>query len=270
MAADWKPWATEAAMVADFTGWVRHQGWQVYAETGGWDLVLVRPEDGFQIGVEAKLKLNAAVLCQAIWHDSKWDPGHGPDCWAVLAPGEKTLSGLAALATRLGVVVIKGSAPSAREYGTARMHYGGKRGWRGPVFSPDLPVRRDDAFLLADDPEWPERAPDRRVHLPEYIPDVTGGHSAPVKLTAWKIGALKIAVLLEVRGCVTRADFKHIGIDPRRWTDGWLRSAGGGRWVPNRMPDFKAQHPVNYEEIKADIERWKPPEPAQLVIGDAA
>lgn len=33
------------------------------------------------------------------------------------------------------------------------------------------------------------------------------------------------------------------------------------------MPDFRAQHPVNYEQIKADKTKWAPKEPAVAATG---
>ena len=61
--------------------------WVVYPETGGFDIVLVRKEDGFQIGVEAKLKLNGKVISQAAEYAGSWySCQSGPDCRAVLVP----------------------------------------------------------------------------------------------------------------------------------------------------------------------------------------
>lgn len=131
-------WETEAALVADFETWVRSHAnalnnrlrsqWVVYHETCGWDLVLVRVDDGFQIGVEAKLALNTKVLCQALEHD-RYSQGEGPDCVGVLVPAIKTQHGLATLARRLGITVI--TADYIRD------------GWSGkpgrPRFSPALP-----------------------------------------------------------------------------------------------------------------------------------
>lgn len=260
----WEPWKTEAAMVADFAAWVARQGdggrnfnrnrveepWTVYAETAGWDLLLVRA-DGFQIGVEAKLSLNAKVLCQVLEHERYADSG--PDCHAVLVPEPKTVGGLATIARRLGIVVITASAPAENLYGKTEM---------SPRFRPELPQRADYMGWRED---WPERCPDRRCALPDYVPDVTGGHPSPVALTKWKIAAIKAAIIMETRGFITRADFKKLGIDSSRWTQGWLQSNGEGGWVPrSTMPNFKAQHPVNYEQIKADAEKWMPaPTPTQ-------
>ena len=40
--------------------------WVAYAETEGWDILLVRRADGFQIGIQAKLTLNIAVVNQCL------------------------------------------------------------------------------------------------------------------------------------------------------------------------------------------------------------
>jgi hypothetical protein len=249
----WEPWKTEAALVGDFTAAAVRQGWVGYAETAGWDLLLVRPADGFQIGIEAKLSLNATVLCQTIEHDSAYRAGEGPDCRAILVPGAKAVNGLATIAARLGVVIITGREPSGWGVGATF-----------PQFTPDLPRIPTHGYDFGVNDEfsryggWPERCPDRRCKLPDYIPDVTGGHSAPTKLTEWKVLAIKAAVIMELRGYITRADFKALKLDSRRWTDGWLKSNGDGGWVPHAMPDFRAQHPVNYEQIKADFPKWAP------------
>lgn len=265
------PWETESALVADFCAWVetlatrRHEPtkWLVYPETAGWDVLLVRVEDGFQIGVEAKLTLNAKVLCQVLGHDSPYLRGTGPDCHAVLVPAVGAQLGLAQIAAHLGIVVITAQpAKEETKYGTVM---------RRP-FEPDLPSATHKAFLHHHDTDrrdWPELCPDKRCPLPDYVPDVIGGKSSPVQLTHWKVQAIKIAILIEERGYVTRADFKALKIDSSRWTKFWLNSLGEGKWGTGGEPNFKAQHPVNYEQIKADIEKWRPPasEGAPLLVG---
>lgn len=244
-------WATEADLVAEFVAWAEPQGWTAYAETAGWDLLLVRIEDGFQIGIEAKLSLNAKVLCQVIEHD-RWSDRGGPDCHAVLVPAPKTVGGLATIAASLGVVVIHALGPAPKNV-------------RRSPFSPALPKLKDTLWHWHED--WPERAPDKRCKLPDYVPDVSGGHSAPVKLTEWKIAALKAVIIMEVRGFITRAEFTALRLSPSRWTQYWLKSNGSGGWIPTTAtPDFKAQHPVNYEQIKADFAKWDPAaQPAKAV-----
>src|SRR6185312_7545021 len=56
---------TEAAMCAAFSEWAQGQGWTPYAETAGFDILLVHG-DGTQIGVQAKLRFNTAVLAQIL------------------------------------------------------------------------------------------------------------------------------------------------------------------------------------------------------------
>lgn len=250
-------WATEAALFADFRIWVEGQGWVFYAETGGWDAILVRAEDGFQIGVEGKLSVNAKVLCQVLEHDHTYNDG-APDCWAILAPREKTVGGLSMIARRLGVVIIGASPPES---------------WKRPkvpTFEPKLP-ERNDRFATRDEFRswnWPEHFPDARIKLPDYIPDVSAGRPSPQALTTWKVGALKVMVVLELQGHITRADFKALNMDYRRWVQFWLTKPakpGGGyvdtlNWYACRAtPDFAGQHPLNYAQIKADRAKWLPP-----------
>lgn len=248
-------WPTEAAMVAEFSAWAVHCGWNVYPETCSWDLLLVRPTDGFQIGVEAKLSLNATVLCQVLSRQSRYDRGAGPDCRAILAPRPKTVNGLETIARHLGIVVVTGSA-----YARYRTR---PRNWTGPEFTPGLPEisRRhsDTTDEMSAWGGWPEMCPDVRHALPEYVPDVTGGHPAPLQLTPWKIQAIKAAVVIEIVGYLTRADLKALKLDPSRWTQFWLEPRAEKRWAPGdrrHPPNFKAQHPTNYAQIKADVAVW--------------
>jgi hypothetical protein len=94
-----------------------------------------------------------------------------------------------------------------------------------------------------------------------YVPDVIAGASAPVRLTPSKIQALKITALIELRDAVSRADFKHLELDPRRWSakGGWLLPSSAGYVNGRRTPDFAKQHPIVFEQVKADFAKWVPP-----------
>ena len=230
-------WATEAEMVADFVERVksaRANPWTVYPETAGWDLLLAH-KDGYQLGVEAKLSLNAKVIDQALsglgrhWHDT------GPDYRAVLVPSGKVQLHLGRICSAIGIGVI-----AAKK----------ERFW-----SPNLPNQEFDWR------DWPNWCPARRCALPDYIPDVEAGHSAPVMLTKWKIMAIKLSIILERRGYVTRADMKSLGISPTRWTDHWngflARDPHRKAYVRSeRTPDLRSQHPINWSQIEADIGVW--------------
>jgi hypothetical protein len=264
------PYDSEAAMCAQFCEWVRLKGWTPYPETAGWDVLCVAP-DGFQIGVQAKLLLNPAVVCQAIESDG-WLGAEpvGPDCRAVLVPGAKCQNGLVTICAALGITVIRAAGPGPiTKHGQLSMEVKGFGRVRRAAFEPDLPSG-SDPWKMRD---WFDRCTAQRHMLPEYVPDVVAGASGPVQLTDWKVRAIKIAILAERQGYVTRQDFADLKISIHRWlTLKWLthHASDRGRLVPAQMPDFKAQHPRNYAEIEADFEKWKPKPPAILTDGKAS
>lgn len=216
--------ATEADLCTAFSDWAKKQGWIPYAETEGWDILLVGTDDT-QIGIQAKLTFNMKVLHQTVedtwmaWHET------GPDYRAVLTP-----CGDASICHSLGVVNFHAAAHDPKRF---------------------MPVLDKGCF---SDP-WHYWNPTRRYVLPEYVPDVAAGASAPIQLTKWKIGALKIAAILELRGFVTRADFKNVGIDMRRWVGpgGWLEpGTRGGEFIAGEL-NFQTLHQTVYPKIRADI-----------------
>jgi hypothetical protein len=220
--------------------------WVAYPETAGFDILLVRA-DGFQIGVEAKLVLNARVVAQVLPYREGWCYGSkaGPDCRAVLVPFGKCNDDLVRICAALGVTVIRLHVEPPKGGGT----------WGHP-FSPYLP---DEQTKLAAD-DWHPWAPPERCPVPEYVPDVQAGASAPVKLSEWKVKAIRLSVMLEERP-VTRADFKALQLSPTNWLcpHGWLARGEDGGWVRcDRTPDFERQHPTNYAQIRADRARWMP------------
>lgn len=233
------------------------KGWTAYAETGGFDILLACDADGFQIGVEAKLRLNAKVICQAAEGMSTWHvAGPQPDCRAVLVPAGCGMD-LVGVCTLLGITVIRVVEPGGKDP---------KRRFSSDPFYPRLPGSNSECRE-----QWFERAPAKRVKLPDYVPDTISGDSAPLKLTEWKIKAIKIVVLLARRGAVHRADFKAIGIDMSRWINPharWLVKAPEGGWVAGPyLPDFRAQHPVNFAQIEDTFEKWAhPPVAVQAVM----
>lgn len=237
---------TEADMVA---AWLTHleshkrerEKWTIYPETADWDLLLVH-RDGYQVGIEAKLSLNAKVLAQALSGTQQYWTDTGPDYRAVLVPQGKCQLHMSSLAAALGIKVLMIRQPE-----------------RGVWYGIDLPDESNDWSS-----RWACWLPEKRCPLPEYVPDVTAGHACPVKLTEWKIKAIKLMILLERRGFVGRGDMKALQISPTRWTDSWQGflsvDPGLGGYVRNeRTPDLKAQHPENWAQIEADYEKWCPP-----------
>lgn len=238
-----KQFATEVALCEEFLS-ALPDGWTPYAETAGWDILLVRADDGLQVGIQAKLKLNPHVVAQTLEEWGGWYADRpGPDCRAVLVPGSE--SGFESIAAYIGFTIIRVTPKSESRFSVRP----------GASFYPPLPGGYHD---------WHEWMPATRHKLPDYIPDVQAGAPAPIQLTAWKIKALKLYALAETRGFITRADFKHLRLDHRPFisAEGWLRPTGErGRYqIHSPAPStFKEQHARVYEEIKADAANWMPP-----------
>jgi hypothetical protein len=234
-----KAFAKEADLCAAFIS-ALPKDWIAYPEWSGFDILLVGP-GGIQVGVEAKLVLNARVIEQALESSSSYrQTTPGPDFRAVLVPSGCS-GGLEGICRRLGVTVIR-CGPSGGVYQDQRIG-----------FRPYLPDGRQDDG-------WWDYWPWTRIPLPEIVPDCAAGTPSPVRLTAWKMKAIKVAILISKRGFVTRHDFKVIGIDHRRWVEaGWLAYGDNrGCYVAGNMPDFRAQHPRNYDEIEAKADIWMP------------
>lgn len=226
--------ASEAALCDAFMAWARRGGggrepWTVYPETGGFDLLLVDPH-GRQLGIEAKLTMNPKVCVQAL--PSQWRSDHGPDWRGVLVP--KINPDLVELMRLYGVVVF---VPCAR-FSEGR-----------PDFTPAL-YEADGKWQ-----NWFDWNPAKRCELPPMVPDVPAGVPSPIKLTMWKVGALKVLAHLELYGTVTARQVREYGVDPRRFcaADGWLRAEGNGNWSRGSVPAFDQQHPAEYAATLAQL-----------------
>lgn len=242
-----KHFATEAALCAAFIAEIG-PAWTAYAETAGWDVLLVR-NDGFQIGVQAKLRLNAHVISQALEDYGSWSADKpGPDCRAVLVPENET-GDFQTIASYIGVVVIRMGVPGSRY----------RPAWERKHYTPLLPGELRES----GDTTWHEWAPAKRHKLPEYVPDVPAGTPSPRLLSQWKIKAIKVAITVERRGYITRADFRHLSFDHRQLLGpglGWLTPGDGGFVRSTLMPDLKKQYPRAYDQIAADADKWMLPQ----------
>ena len=245
---------TERDMCAEFIKAINRRSkdtWTPYPETGGFDILLVRDHDGFQIGIEAKLRLNAKVIAQSL--PSYWDTDHGPDCRAVLVPKSKVGDDLKAICYYIGITIITiGEKP--KNFYMLDAQDGDPR----YVIHPNFPRCDREEFFQ----NWFEWSPDKRLKLPEVIPDCEAGCPSPLQLTEWKIKAIKIIIILESFGHVTRQDFKALNISSQRWTQstGWLENTGErGVYIKGEhIPDLRSQHPRNFIEIANLIHEWLP------------
>ena len=231
------------------------EGWTPYNETAGWDILLVH-STGFQIGVEAKQRLNAKCLVQAM--DAIRGGWTGPDCRAVLvgAAGPD----LCSIARRLGITVI------TMEKRRRNVLYGSANVGGDFISMPDLPTevnleRLNVNWNWLSQRDWFDHAPTAREPLPEFVPNVPAGCPSPTILSQWKIQALKMVIWVERNRYATRAHFKHLNISPSMWMNGnWMKPTGtrgvweaGRNWPGER---FKAEHPQIVPQIEEKYSEW--------------
>lgn len=259
---------TEAALVAAFIEGVKADrvfDYDIYPETGGFDLLLVQRGTGIQIGIEAKLSLNNKVVAQALGDNDGSYGMSGPDYRAVLVPHGGIQSSISPICHAIGLTIlsVNNAYPDAK-----------KPHWR--VYKTFPNEMASGCWSLRG---WHPWCPIERIKLPDYVPDVKAGVPSPIVLTEWKIKAIKLMIILERRGYVTRRDMRVLDISPTRWTDayhGMLTPSAerGGYMACKRTPDFRKMHPQNYPQIEADIAEWSkgldsldPPEPPGLLKG---
>ncbi len=189
-----KKFQTEAELCDLLTRIARAMHFRVFPETAGFDLLLVSTEetrgfeDGITIGVEAKLHANCVVLSQAMPR-VRGDKVH---YYAVLVP--KIVAGFTEVAAGLKITVIDAE----------RL---------------ENPYYRDFSFM-----RWYRHEPDKPCWVPELeVPGMSGGKSAPQKLTKWKLGAVGLCLLAEQRGYLTKADFEQAGVSMGRFVvEKWI------------------------------------------------
>lgn len=224
------------------------EGWTCYPETAGFDILAVH-SSGRQIGVEAKLQLNAKVADQILPTDyAAAYEREGPDHRAVIVACISDASaGIARMLTMLGVTVW------AARYGIDGPHFG---------LSGELHC---EAAASEEGRRWREVAlghvlhdwnPVQRCALPAMVPNVPAGVPAPVRLTPWKAGALRVLALLKLHGRITAKQIAAQGISPSTWTQQWLvRAPEAGFWLPTEKTPFRLieQHPAEYAAAMAEV-----------------
>lgn len=246
---------TEEALCRAFAETIP-DAWTAYNETAGFDIVLVH-DTGFQIGIEAKLRLNAKVISQILPRRS-WHEAAGPDCRAVLVGSAS--SEMMDIVRFLQITPVEVERKGRRSTYRANARKGSEfASW------PKLPgakmMKAFDANIWRRDEDWFDLYPEKRLPLPAYVPDVPAGVKSPVVLSDWKIQAIKVCVIVEKFGTITRAEFRALRINTTRWMDGnWLAMGPArGEWVAGPgfpAPRFRADHPIVYTQIESDLTKW--------------
>lgn len=181
---------TEAELCERFIAAARQSQqhtWKVYPETSGWDVLLGRASDGFQVGVQAKLRPNVDVLAQA----NVKLRYKGPDVRAVLVP---SCSGaFREVAEALGIMVVQAS-----------------------VLEPGTPwgVDRNLDALIA-------RATTHahlpgRCWVPPFEPNLPAGVPGPRQVTEWKCNVAQACAKIRAGEAISRDTAKYLRLDPQQ------------------------------------------------------
>lgn len=226
-------------------------GWTCHPEAAGFDVLVVH-EDGRQIGVEAKLALNAKVADQIL--PSLGDEFYGkpgPDHRLVIVSKISDASeGIRKMLEHLGVRVLVASKYS-RVKGCSH------------------------GFSIDSELFWPEKAvprwgyssrmfdwwPTERCRVPSVVTTLPAGVPSPIRLTPWKESALRVIAQMRQQGFITAKQIASYGIGVTAWTQapgskpGWLaRGTSRGQWVETEhMPAFDKQHPDVYALAVAEV-----------------
>lgn len=216
--------------------------WTCYPEAAGFDVLVVH-SDGRQIGVEAKLALNAKVADQILPHhydDNSEAPG--PDYRMVIVSKITDASaGIVKMLGRLGVTVLLPRSSWTKDGDKFTFDLAHKLlevSGRTPFY---------DRYMF----DW---NPPERCQVPIMVTNLPAGVPAPVRLTPWKESALKVVALLRSQGFITAKQITGHGIGVTAWTQApgskpaWLaKGAIRGTWVETEhLPAFDKQHPEVY------------------------
>lgn len=222
--------------------------WTCYPEAGGFDVLVVH-EDGRQIGVEAKLVLNAKVADQILpARGGDYHQAPGPDYRLVIVSKiSDSNAGIAKMLEMMGVLVLcpyTHSTPADYTFGLEHVLLEAK----GHVAS------YTSKYLF----DW---NPAERCQVPLVVGDLPAGVPAPRRLTPWKESALRVVALMRRQGTITSKQIADHGIGTGYWTQpygerkAWLaKGPVRGQWVETEhMPPFDKQHPEAYAQVLQEL-----------------
>ena len=217
-------------------------GWTCYPEAAGFDVLVVH-EDGRQIGVEAKMQLNAKVADQILpCRGDELYGRAGPDYRLVIVSKITDASkGIVKMLEHLGVRVLV-----PRQSGT--------RQGNCMTFSLDHSLMEVSGRKPFYDWYMFDWNPPERCQVPVLVTNLPAGVPSPVRLTPWKESALKVLAQLRRQGFITAKQISSHGIGVSAWTQApgskpaWLaKGAVRGTWIETEhMPAFDKQHPDVY------------------------
>lgn len=218
------PYKTENELCNIFIEYAKMNGWQIYPETSGFDILLVK---NIQIGIQAKLHDNIEVLSQSVdgLYNNKgiFTTTYGPDIRAVLVP--RASAAFKRIATILKIFVIEGTL---LEWNTSTKSYS----WIKKIDT-DIDDYREWFLLQSNNKCW----------IPEVEINIPAGVSSPKQITPWKMKAVKLCIKLDAQGFLTSDDFKTAKISMPLWIQqSWI--------IPNNKKSGKRKQFIRNTQIK--------------------
>lgn len=220
-------------------------GWTCYPEAAGFDILGVH-DDGRQIGVEAKLTLNAKVAEQILpMRSGDFFDKPGPDYRLVIVSKITPASaGIAKMLRMLGVEVMTPSECKCVHGFEYRFSFHNMLEAHG----------HDTSFGRQYLHDW---NPSVRCYVPSILQQLPAGVPSPVRLTPWKEKALQVIALMRHQGFITAKQIAAHGHAVTLWTQpkdslpAWLaKGAVRGQWTETEnMPAFDLQHPELFKVV---------------------
>ena len=193
------PYKLESELCDVLIKYARKNGWKIYPETSGWDLLLV---NNIQLGIQAKLKDNIDVLAQAI-DGRQTDPS--PNVRAVLVP--RASSEFRKIANALGIFIIEGLV--------YKRGVSGRRYWAKEIKTELTKYTKNHL-----------RHPKKLCWIPDVEINVPAGVKSPKSITEWKVNAVKLCFKLNKKGFLTSKDFQEAKLSITIWKIKWLIDSG--------------------------------------------
>lgn len=253
-----KLFKTEAEMCDNFAKRARAQGYEVYPETGGWDLLLVWTGDApSPVGAEI-VRDEYAYTPTTAYHTGRWasvaaelikewdrvfEKGMQIGIQAKLRPNVDVLSQCIDLRMR--------TTSSGPDHRAVLVPYTNEA-FNKLAEALGLKVFVEDT---RNDAIYPSRIVwdmGDRVALPPIVPSWSGGRPSPRNLSVWRIGALKICARLRNGEELTKTDFAAVGVDHRSWVArGWII----GKRKPGNVYGYKLHNATYLPDIGYEAER---------------
>lgn len=230
-------------MLVAFTEAARAQGWRVFPETAGFDVLLVATDQvtaagikpGDQLGVEGKKAGNLKLLTQV---RPQRNALKGPHFHVAVVP--RATEEFREIAMALNVMVVEACTRGWRN---------GVRVWERSEFKYDLRFFPPLFRQYYEEPCW---HPDVEVWVPP-------GVNSPKRMSPWKIKAVKLCVLGKRKGFLTSADFRAAGVSMSVWRGRWLKESDTRRGRHKAYTLWEVDYPydppphLKYPEIVAAV-----------------